>query len=264
MAITNYIRNVLTYLSATRNKPDSISTRTGSAGNWSVPIYIINLERNKERRTFALQKLDSLGLDGEIFPAVDGKTLNRAELEETKVYSDSLSHEKFSRSLTAGEIGCTLSHLRLYQKMIDENISTAIILEDDAMLVDGAKEKLRELIEKLPDDWDLVQLIYECTDYEIVVPGVVRFLSKRCMPVASAGYLLRKSGAQKMLQAGYPICYPADSFIGRSPRWGTNVYGAKSKLVAINNIFPSDIYHGNSLKSKFGNRLKASLVKLLG
>ena len=35
--------------------------------------------------------------------------------------------------MTKGEIGCALSHLKIYQKTVDEDIPYALILEDDTL-----------------------------------------------------------------------------------------------------------------------------------
>lgn len=260
MALMAFLRNVRLYISTVEGKGISCDMDPQVHG---TPIFVINLERNKERREFSLQRLANLGLCAEAFPAVDGKSIKLDELEKTGIYNDAVAHEKFSRSLSMGEIGCTWSHLKLCKKMLDEDIPLALILEDDAMFVDDALPALASLIKNLPSECDIVQLIYECKDYSTLAPGIVKFHSKTCMPVASAGYLVRKSGARKLLAEGYPIRYPADSFIGRSPRWGTIVYGATPKLVRINNVFPSEIYRGRTLKSSIGTWIKAMLVRLL-
>lgn len=263
MAIGRLIRNIALYKSIA-----SRLSRTGLNGGIAchgieVPVFVVNLERNQERRRFAVQHLANLGIEARVFPATDGKQLNRSELEQKGIYNDKLAHEKFSRSLSSAEIGCMLSHLRLYQYLRDQGIGMALILEDDAVLDNEIVVRLPKLIHGLPSDWDVVQLIYECRDYERVSPGVVRFLSERCMPVASGGYLVRASGIEKLLKEAYPLRYPADSYIGRSPRWGVNVYGAAPKLVTINNLFPSDIAHQDTLKAKLSNALKRGLVWIL-
>ena len=42
--------------------------------------------------------------------------------------------EKFGRELTPGELGCSLSHIRLWEKMVKENIPEVLILEDDLLI----------------------------------------------------------------------------------------------------------------------------------
>jgi hypothetical protein len=116
----------------------------------------------------------------------------------------------------------------------------------------------------MPQDCDLVQLIYACEDFEPAEPGFVRFRMERSMPVASGGYLIRRSGAVKMLESAYPIRYPADSLLGRSYRWGVNILGASPRLIEINNIFPSNILIERSFKQRATTLVRRVLLRLIG
>jgi glycosyl transferase family 25 len=235
-----------------------------SARRQPMPIIVINLERNVPRRKFILRHLLEQGFEASVFKAVDGRELDLAELERTGIYNEALSIEKFSRRLSLAEIGCAMSHLGVYAQVLHGSADMVLVLEDDAMLVPNFEASLQEVLAGLPSDWDVVQLIYECNDFEPVAPRVVRFLMQRSMPVAAAGYLLRKSGAQKLLDGGYPIHYPADSLIGRSPRWGTKVFGATPQIVEINNVFPSAIQRDQNLRARVATAAKEMLVRLLG
>jgi glycosyl transferase, family 25 len=261
MAVWPFLRNVVRYARTVHgaNGPRCVSTRSQP-----FPIFVINLERSEHRRAFILNHLSQLGFSAAIFPAVDGRALDIAELERSGIYREAVAQQKFSRSLSPAEIACTLSHLRLHEKIVREDIDTAIVLEDDAMFVDDIDQRLAALLGSVPPDWDLVQLIYSCQDCEAASDAVVRFRMRTSMPVASAGYVIRKSGAQKMVNNGYPVRYPADSLIGRSPRWGTNVYGARPQLVTINNVFPSGIYSGRGWKSRVSTKAKEALMRFLG
>jgi glycosyl transferase family 25 len=60
--------------------------------------------------------------------SVDGRTLT----EEQKSLADlALAEELLGHTLVPGEIGCALSHIGVYEKMVTENIASCIILEDD-------------------------------------------------------------------------------------------------------------------------------------
>lgn len=72
------------------------------------------------------------------------------------------------------------------------------------MFVEDVRDRLPALVSKLPGDWDLVQLIYATQDVEPVADSVVQFRMLESMPVASAGYVIRKSGAIKMRDNGSP------------------------------------------------------------
>ncbi len=264
MAVWHLLRNAARYASTVRRNGAHARPANASSSGLDWPIFVINLERSEHRRRFALNHLQSLGFEGRVFPAVDGRALDLGKLVSDGVYDDAVAKDKFSRSLSMPEIGCTLSHIRLYERMLSEGLDHAIVLEDDAMFVDDIVTRLPALIDALPADWDLVQLIYKCEDHEPAAPGVVRFRMQASMPVASAAYLIRRAGAEKMKANSYPVRYPADSFIGRSPRWGMQVYGAQPQLVTINNVFPSSIYGGRSLRARAGKRVKELVVRLLG
>lgn len=71
--------------------------------------------------------LKDIPIDYEFFPAVYGKSITNIE----QFYDSKLAEKRAKRQLNVGEIGCALSHKAIYKKMIDENISQALILEDD-------------------------------------------------------------------------------------------------------------------------------------
>ncbi len=207
-----------------------------------------------------LKYLGGHGVSARIFPAIDGATMDIAKLEQQGIYDDAISHKKFSRSLSAAEIATTLSHLSIHRLMIDENIPVAMVLEDDAMFVPGVATKVGNALRDAPPDWEVLQLYHDCHECVAVTRDLVQFPSSKRMPVGAAGYLIRKSGAEKMLANGIPICYPADSLMGRSPRWGVVLYGFMPPVVVQNSIFPTQIYSHTSLRGKTMQLVKTGLV----
>jgi GR25 family glycosyltransferase involved in LPS biosynthesis len=97
-------------------------------------IYCINLERSKDRRVFMENEFEREGLDSEFFKACDGKLLGRD-----------------------GVFGCAQSHLQVWKDMVEHGYENAIILEDDAKLVDNFKTKIEELVEP-GTEWDILYL----------------------------------------------------------------------------------------------------------
>ena len=95
-----------------------------------MKTYIINLEQSTDRKEYMREQMKKLPqLDYEFIPAVDGRKMNE---EELSIYFDmkgSMYH--YGRELMKGEVGCTLSHIRCYQKIVEENKTCALILEDD-------------------------------------------------------------------------------------------------------------------------------------
>jgi glycosyl transferase family 25 len=60
--------------------------------------------------------------------------------------------------LTNEIIGCALSHIKLWHKIVNENIESALIFEDDMFLTDDWNEVLQKGINDLPNDWDIFTL----------------------------------------------------------------------------------------------------------
>lgn len=90
--------------------------------------YVINLARSPDRRAHIVAELQRTGLDYEMVPAVDGRTL---DLDDTDLIDPSL----VARSpFVAGAAGCALSHFHIYQKILDDGRDQALILEDDIRL----------------------------------------------------------------------------------------------------------------------------------
>lgn len=228
----------------------------------SCPVFVINLERSKHRRDFMVSYLSGLGIEARIFPAVDGSKLDVALSEEQGLYSEKLTNQKFSRSLSRNEIACTLSHLGVCRKMVDESIPMALVLEDDAMFQPGIRNLIQQALSEAPEDWDLLQLTYSCKGYEQISAHLVKFPSDASLPVGAAGYIIRKSGAEKMLEAGLPVCYPADSLIGRSQRWGVKLYGTYPAMITINTSFPTQIQERHGLTGNLKFYLKKAIVSV--
>ncbi|MEI8278499.1 MAG: glycosyltransferase family 25 protein [Bacteroidota bacterium] len=94
-----------------------------------MKIFVINLKRSVERRVKIEKQLKSLGMDYEIFEGVDGYKLTEDDLNK---YMD---HEhKYFRELKKGEIGCFLSHYSVLKKIVDLELPSAIVMEDDIIL----------------------------------------------------------------------------------------------------------------------------------
>lgn len=89
--------------------------------------FVLNLKHNTERKKYMQNLLKDIPIDYEFFPAVYGKSITNIE----QFYDSKLAEKRAKRQLNVGEIGCALSHKAIYKKMIDENISQALILEDD-------------------------------------------------------------------------------------------------------------------------------------
>ena len=80
-----------------------------------IPVFVISLSRSAERREMACKQMKHLGIQFSFFDAIDGRNLTEGDvglvdMVEAKAFS---GHE-----LSPGEIGCALSHIKLYEMMV--------------------------------------------------------------------------------------------------------------------------------------------------
>jgi GR25 family glycosyltransferase involved in LPS biosynthesis len=131
----------------------------------------------------------------------------------TEEWDKSLFNKKTSRyiKMSDGEIGCCVSHAKIWQKVVDENISKCLVLEDDAIkILPGFDGILSSLIDKLPEDWDILLLGFmlfkdSCQVIDDDISKVSDFLLTHC-------YLINNKGAKKLLD-NLPINAPIDTFL---------------------------------------------------
>jgi len=121
----------------------------------SIPVFIINLPHSTDRKVFIKSQCKDLGVSPIFISAVNGEDLTESEIHQ--YYDQEKAKKFFGRELLLGEIGCALSHKKIYQKIIDENIPYAVILEDDAVIKEGFSEAVK-LILALDVIWDLILL----------------------------------------------------------------------------------------------------------
>ena len=118
------------------------------------PIYILNLDRAKERWKSIQSVMSNSNLTIERLPGVDGRQLSKKEL-------------KFQSTRLAvflqppGVLGCYLSHRKFWQLVVDLGLESAIIFEDDVTLVPNFKDTLQTNLRRLKEDdiaYDIVFL----------------------------------------------------------------------------------------------------------
>lgn len=183
----------------------------------SMPIYVINLARDAERLRTVSANLLRAGLAFERVDAFDGPTLlPRLRRRFRRDFFSSRLH----RTMTPGEIGCILSHLRALRRVLAQRLPYAIILEDDVAFANEFASFVRD---ELPDLLRQAQVIKleGIRDRRSSRTGV-RLATTRAgdlfVPLrpalGSAGYAVSRSGAQHLMKAFKRLDRPADHLLG--------------------------------------------------
>jgi glycosyl transferase, family 25 len=167
--------------------------------NNQPPIYVINMARDVARIENMAQQFSALGLTFERVEAVDGRLLGSEKRRE--VYSRFWFSLLHGRSASAGELGCALSHRKIYELMVERNQNWALIFEDDVLLNKTFAENI-SAIEMETRNFELVQLFAFGTPnilQSAPTHAAFRIMRFSGAHSSAAAYGLRLSGAKKLL-----------------------------------------------------------------
>uniref|UniRef100_A0A914DW51 Glycosyltransferase 25 family member n=1 Tax=Acrobeloides nanus TaxID=290746 RepID=A0A914DW51_9BILA len=168
-------------------------------------IYLINLKRRPERLRRMELVFKLLGIDYTLFEAVDGKHLAPEELEEIE-FMPGYQDPYYKRPMKKGEIGCFLSHYRIWEDVVKNSYSRVIVFEDDVRFMENSTIELNEMVEdlmKMRTEWDFIYLGRKKMSPhgdEFFEPGH-RYLSTVGYSYWTLGYALSLNGASKLIHA---------------------------------------------------------------
>jgi len=178
----------------------------------SIPAFCITLERRPDKwRRFQ----DQSGIDGlniQRFLGVDGKTLdikndNRISLftKRNIMSKNRRSHEELN---SAGGVGCALSHIAIWQWMVDNNKEVCAVFEDDAIIPDDFISKVDNCIKESvvlsdPKKWDL-WLLSGNNENLTQIPGETK-VARVGVFFSFYSYVITLHAAKRLLKEVYPI-----------------------------------------------------------
>lgn len=95
-----------------------------------IEALVIHLSRAEARRPQVERILNACPVPARVIEAVDGRALTDHEI--SAVFSQrSLHSPRYPFAITAGEIGCFLSHRRAWRIIVESGLRAGLILEDD-------------------------------------------------------------------------------------------------------------------------------------
>lgn len=203
-----------------------------------MKTYLVNLDHKVDRMEYMSGLLSNAGIEYERVSAVYGKDLSIED--RRKCFRPFHSFVACARRLTDGEIGCSLSHLKIYQKMVDENIQIALVLEDDIVIVDEFKEQINVCEKRMDATKPQVVVL---SNFSLTCPsdgfvGLERIHYAMC----TDGYIITLPAARIILECNLPVVVQADSWPRWEKRYGVELYAYWPKLLTQDNLrFGTDI-----------------------
>jgi GR25 family glycosyltransferase involved in LPS biosynthesis len=185
----------------------------------SWPVLVINLDRSTERLEHITNSLNQPFVR---VPGVDGNQWTRTDVVGTTgrpVWNSGAYKELIKRGilsahggclLVPGEVGCALGHRAAWEYVVHNNLSYAVILEDDIVLGPGYVNGFEESIDLqggFPNDGGVYFLGVRGTVHE---PSKVDVRKRLISGWGNYGYVITGEMAKTALRTQFPMFLPCD------------------------------------------------------
>ncbi|QNH34548.1 glycosyltransferase family 25 protein [Aminobacter sp. MDW-2] len=180
-----------------------------------IPIFLINLDRSKDRLAAVTASAHEYGLQITRIAAADGRALDEQQL---RTLDEPKFHEMCGKGVLLPELGCYISHLQALKQIAEGTAEMGVVLEDDVRFTPDFAPMLDRL--SRVGGWDVVKLINHRT------VGFVRHLKLtdtyslgRCLHGSmgsAAAYVVRRDAARKLLVAMEKMSLPYDVELERA------------------------------------------------
>lgn len=174
-----------------------------------MQAYIINLDRSKDRYAFVSKQFVDLAISHMRISAVDKNSQGGFEHLQTDC--------RYWPRLFEAEFACFLSHLKCWEEIAAGDDSYGAVFEDDVILSGDLKKYFS--VDGMPKGVDILKIETFNCPVKINKLGSLGFFDRKAVKLVSfhpgsAGYLLSKSAAQRLLELSRSgINCPVDHFL---------------------------------------------------
>ena len=167
-------------------------------------IYVINLDKSRDRMKNIKKISKESNLHIERFPAIYGKNLNYDFLRKHG-YLSNKTILKFN-----GSLGCYMSHCLLWEKIYKENkYENVLIIEDDCIIDKNFNQQMEELTKYIPEDFDYIMLGSNKRKGTSINEKFIRPVQGNIFGLNAGlyGYIVKVKNIPKLLKLVKPIKY---------------------------------------------------------
>lgn len=173
-------------------------------------IYLLNRAEEKTRLEHFRIQADRLR---QSFARIDAVNTEQVETDSTLNHYDKAENARYYyRALRVSEIATYLSHRLAWQRMLDDGVDFAIILEDDVLLANSFVYLARTIAElELP--WHVLKLAEpyaRVKSKKIERCGAATMVRYPHIPLGTSAYVINREGAETMLRWSERFYRPLD------------------------------------------------------
>lgn len=208
-----------------------------------MQFYVISLKDSVDRQKSIKSQCEKFNITPVFIEAVNGSSLSTSEIN--KYCKQEKAKQLFGREMLLGEIGCALSHKKIYNKIISENLPYAMIFEDDVIIEKGFNKVIKSIL-RSDLNWELILLGHHKDiskglstplsiwhRYDITTDSSLNRLAD--FGFGTYGYMITIEGAKKLIAALDVIYKPIDHYTSNSNI--INVYGLSPTVVNVDSNF---------------------------
>ena len=218
----------------------------------NLKFYVISIEKSANLRRNNIINLSNIiktgfnkdvmisGIDGSKLSSHNIKMLKKLGIYRKDNFKKNLKNNKY---LTDGEFGCFLSHLQIWEDMVENNIKHAVVFEDDAKIDQNFKDKLDIVYKNLPEDFTWISLYNFPHNFQKDIikelDSYNDFLYKLNNPEiwGTTCYLISLKGAKILNNSILPIKNAIDEAIMAFCSENDGCYMTKASLVDLSDKF---------------------------
>ena len=169
-----------------------------------MKAFVINMDKDTERLNKITNRCKEINIEFERFKGIDSN--------DFVIYNEYIS--EFAKKYCSDSIiGCGLSHILLWKKIVDENIDQSLILEDDAIFKENFNDNLKKGLDDLNNtDWNILYLtetyIHNKNLYKEKLED--KLVYKSLFINTTSGYIITNKGAKELLKHIKKIYYHID------------------------------------------------------
>ncbi len=163
-------------------------------------IFIVHYNKLIERKKYLIDKFNFYNITNYTF--IEDYCRDETSQETLDKYFK-------LKNLNPAQICITISHIEIYKKIINENIKSCLILEDDTILCDDFVNKFNYYVKSIPINYEMVFLNDGCNLHaQNIVENQYWYKSNTTRTCCS--YLITKECCEKILKTIVPFTYAID------------------------------------------------------
>lgn len=174
---------------------------------------IIHLARARARLPQVEATADMVPLRSHVMTAVDGQQMSDAQ---SQAYVRKLLRPTYPFRLRQSEVATFHSHRACWQRIVDDDLDAALILEDDLELDPEVFPKALDLAMANIQPGDFVRFPFKLREnalHEIASAGAIRLQSYDRIALNMQAQLVTRDAAKALLAASETFDRPVDSFL---------------------------------------------------